>query len=326
MKINSIKKLLVILIISAITFLPSCITEKTVISIGETPIDNEVYAYYLNAAIDETGDKTASELIVDGAERVRYYVKVNTLAAKQGIVLSQTEKTKISEKLSGVEAVYGQYYKKIGVSKQSLRKIMESEALEMALLNFYFGEKGTKAVKNDEVLKTLNKYFIAFKSVNGYFTETKENGEILELSPIEKELLISEFKSAAKQINDKEQTIAGASIKLKKEVTNDTPEITTLKKGSPYYPESFFEQVAAAKSNEAIVVVTDKNVFLVIKEAIKINDEYFKEHYMYALEKLKGKELRSLISSDSKYEANVLEKRAENIYNEIIKARKDKGI
>lgn len=322
MRRNSIKKLLIILTVSTMVFLPSCIAEKSVISIGNTPVDNEIFAYYLNAAIDEAGDKTSSELIVNGAERVRYYVKVNTLAAKQGIVLSQTEKTEISKKLSNFDAVYGEYYKKIGVSKQTLRKVIESEAYETALLNTYFGENGIKAVKKEEVLKTLNKYFIVFKSVNGYFTETKENGETVELPAIEKELLISEFKNAAKQINDKEQTIEQVSPKLQKEITNNAPEITSLKKGSSHYPDSFFNQVAAAKPNEAIVVITDKNVFLVIKEAIKIDDEYFNEHYMYALLKLKGKELRNLISSDSTYEANVLEKRAANIYNSIIKSRK----
>ncbi len=322
MRTNSIKRLLIILIISTMVFLPSCVTEKSVIHIGDTPIDNEVFTYYLNAAIDEMGGKTASELIVDAAERVRYYVKVNTLAAKQGIILSQTEKMEISEKLSGIDAVYGEYYKKIGVSKQAVQKIMESNAYEMALLNAYFGEKGIKAVKNEEVLKTLNKYFIAFKSVNGYFTKTKENGEITEISAAEKELLISEFKDAAKQINDKSQTIEEAGTKLQKENANNTVEITTLKKGSSYYPESFFNQVEKAKANEAIVVVTDKNVFLVIKEAIKINGDYFNEHYMYALLKLKGKELRNLISSDSTYEANVLENKAADIYNSIIKARK----
>lgn len=303
-------------------FLPSCITEKSVLRIGDTPVDNEIFAYYLNAAIDEAGDKTSSELIVNAAERVRYYVKVNTLAAKQDIVLSQAEKTEISKKLSDFDAVYGEYYKKIGVSKQALRKVIESEAYETALLNIYFGENGIKAVKKEDVLNTLNKYFIVFKSVNGYFTETKENGETVELPAIEKELLISEFKNAAKQINDKEQTIEQASLKLQKEITNNVPEITTLKKGSSHYPDSFFNQVAVASANEAIVVITDKNVFLAIKEAIKIDDEYFNEHYMYALLKLKGKELRNLISSDSTYEANVLENKAANIYNSIIKSRK----
>lgn len=315
------RKALFLTLLAALLLLPSCNAGESIVLIGNTHIDDEVYTYYLDAIIDGKGGKTSSDIIIGAAEDVRYYVKVNTSASKHGIVLSQSEKVELSERLSDFWAVYGEYYKKIGVSKQTVGKVFESEAYEIALLKAHYGESGDKEVEQSEVLSALNKYFIVFKSVNGYFSETKEGAETTELSEIEKELLIADYKNAANQINDSELTIEDAASRLQEDYMGHENETAILKKGSPYYPDSFFEEVAAAKTDTATVVVTDSNVFLVIKENIKTDSEYFTDNYTYALEKLKGEELKSLISSESSYQAHVSESRAESVYNRIIKVR-----
>lgn len=324
MKTPRTVKALFLTLLAVITLLPSCTAADPIISIGDTPVDGGVYAYFLSRAIDENSDKTAPDIIVAAAQGVRYYVKVNTSAAKVGIVLSEREKVELSERLSGFWAVYGEYYGKIGVSKETVRKVFESEAYETALLEANYGKGGVKEVAQSDILACLNKYFIVFKSVNGYFTETKEDGRTYELSELERELLTAEYKKTAKRINDGELTIEEAASRLRENDAGYAPETVILKKGSPYYSDSFFEQAAEAKADTATVVVTDKNVFLIIKEKIEADGDYFKDNYIYALKKLKGDEMRSLILSENTYQAEVSQSKAESMYNRIIKVREER--
>ncbi len=314
------KKLIFIMLVAILLF-TSCSASAPALLIGNSPVDDEVYAYFLNSVIDKKGKKTSSEIIIDATEGVRYYVKVNTSAAKRGIILSPSEKTELSERLSDFWAVYGNYYNKIGISKQTVHKIFESEAYETSLLKAYYGEGGQNQASEEDVLSCLNKYFIVFKSINGYFTETKENGEISELSELDKELLTADYEKAAKQISDGELTFEAAASRLSRNHIGNAPETVVLKRGSPYYSGSFFDEVAAAKADTAIVVVCEKNVFLVIKESIEVGSDYFTDNYLYALRKLKGEELKSLIASESSYQANVFQSKAESIYNRIIKTK-----
>ncbi len=314
------KKIFFLLLVAILLF-SSCGAGAPALLIGNSPVDDEVYAYFLNSVIDKEEGKTSSETIIEAAEGARYYVKVNTFAAKKGIALSRAEKTELSKRLSDFWAVYGEYYNKIGISKQTVHKIFESEAYETALLKAYYAQGGQKQVSNEEVLSCLNRYFIVFKSINGYFTETAQNGVASELSELDKELLTADYKKAAKQINAGELTFEAAAAKLSKNHIVNSPETVILKKGSPYYPDSFFDEVAAAKADTAVVVVCEKNVFLVIKENIEVKSDYFNNNYLYALRMLKGEALKSLISSENSYQANVSQSKAESIYNRIMKTK-----
>ena len=284
-------------------------------------MDDEVFLYYINQAIDGGSGKTQTDILVDAVTNVRYYVKVNTAAAVHGTVLSAADKAALSKKLNDCWTVYGAYYESIGVTKQTVEKIYLSEAYETALLTYFYGEGGEREVAAADILTELNKAFIVYRDIKSSFSKTESDGQTTELTDAERELLISRFKTAAKEINSGTLTVEEAATRLNSENDNTQPDVTAARKGTPLCSEEFFEQVAAAKQGKASVIQSDGAVYLVWREKVTADSGYYTENRLYALMQLKGEELSTLINSENAYDVNMKDSKAAALYDRILKER-----
>ncbi len=293
------------------------------VSVGNTPVDNEVFLYYIDQAVNNGEGKSKQDVIVEAAKAVRYYVKVNTAAAMHKVSLSVAEKVALSERQNGFWAVFGTYLESVGVSKQTVGKIFLSEAYETALLTYFYGSGGQREVGQADLMNELDKVFVVFQSVKGAYTKTDAAGETTAMTDAEKELLVSRFKEAAGDIDDGTLTITAAASRLNPGSDGAEPEPVAVKKGTPYYSEDFFNALTKCKKGGATVITSNDGVYLVWRERVTADSGYFSENRLYALKQLKGEELKTLISSENTFEVEFSDNRASEFYNRIIKAHND---
>ncbi len=289
--------------------------------VGKTSVDDEVFLYYLNQAIGEGKDKTKSDSIIEAATAVRYYVKVNTAAAVRGITLSAADKAALSEKLNRFWAVYGTYYMSIGVTKQTVEKVNLSEAYETSILLKIYGQGGTKEVARSDILTELNKSFVVFRSVRKAFATADADGNVSELTAAEKELLVSRFVTATGQINNGSLTLEAAAADFNPNPAGSEPELFAVRQGTPLFSEDFFNKAVKAPQGKASVIQADGAVYLIQREKVTTDSGYFRENSVYAFQRLKGEELKTLISGENAYEVEFSDNKAAEFYDRIIKAR-----
>ena len=316
-----IKRTAALLVATALLVLSSCSGMSHTIVIGEAQVEDAVFIYYLNAAVDELGTADRSSAILRATELTRYYVKINTIAAQNGIFLTAAQKAELSDKVCDYWSIFGAYLTSVGVTKQALTKVYTGDALEARFLDFFYGKNGTEKPTDKELINCFNQNIIVFRSVNGYFERTNYGGEVVRLTDSERELLISRYSGAATELNNKSLTLAEAQKRLT-ESSSGEPEQVVLNKESTDYPEGFFTEIAATEAGKAVVVATQDNVFLVVRENVTADSEIFAEKYDYVLEKLRGEELRTRLASAKNVNARLNESRAAEYYNTIIQARK----
>ncbi len=106
--------------------------DKTAVNISGAEIDYETFLYFLDTVksspekygLDKKAD--SSKLADAAVELCKEYVAVNTWLNDAGLTLSSSEKSAASENLNNVWRVFSHYYEELGLSKQSLMKIMTS--------------------------------------------------------------------------------------------------------------------------------------------------------------------------------------------------------
>lgn len=312
------KKLLATLLAAAMLLLGAC-SDKNVwaLKIEGTEIGSEIYTYYLDkvvAAPERYGLKSnasANELKKAAADECKRYVAVNTDFRNSGKPLTSAQKVEISETVNGIWLRSENHYNKIGVSKQTLNKIITSEKYEEAVFTALY-DKGTG---NAAAEKTLQDYFytnyVSFRTVCVYFTNS--NGEPLSL--LEKNEMLDVFDQLAATKSGTPEAFTQGFL----DEGYSASDTVILKKNSDGYPDGFFDAVYNQSDATVQIIVYEDCVFAVYKENLKEKGESVYAAYrsvcindIYSAE---NEERINLIASDLKVEEN--SKEIDKIYKKI---------
>lgn len=251
--------------------------EKTVLTVGGAEIGEEIFVYYLNKVTHRPtdyglADTSNSERVKAAAtEKCKKYVAVNTEFARAGLSLSSSEKAEVAQQVNNLWIRFENYYNAIGVSKQTLTKIMTSEACEEAL----FTSRYDSGVSDTEAEKKIENYFyseyICFRTVCAYFT----SGTDEKMTQQEINDTVAAFNSLAKGYNKDTRTLSDEATAAGYTLSDTI----LLKKDSDGYPAGFFEKVTAQSVNTVQVLVYDECVFAVLKEDMKEKGESVYANY-----------------------------------------------
>lgn len=312
------KKLLATLLAAAMLLLCAC-SDKNVwtLKIEGTEIGSEIYTYYLDKVVAAPeryglkGNASANELKKAAADECKRYIAVNTDFRNSGKPLTSAQKVEISETVNGIWLRSENHYNEIGVSKQTLNKIITSQKYEEAVFTALY-DKGTG---NAAAEKTLQDYFytnyVSFRTVCVYFTNS--NGEPLSL--LEKNEMLDVFDQLAATKSGTPEAFTQGFL----DEGYSASDTVILKKNSDGYPDGFFDAVYNQSDATVQIIVYEDCVFAVYKENLKekgesvyaayrsvcINDIYYAEN----------EERINLIASDLKVEEN--SKEIDKIYKKI---------
>lgn len=251
--------------------------EKTVLTIGGAEIGEEIFVYYLSKVIERPmdyglADASDSDSVKAAATRkCKEYVAVNTDFAAQGLSLSSAEKAEVAEQVNNLWVRFENHYRSIGVSKQTLTKIMTSEACEEALFTARY-DKGTQ---DKAAEKKLEDYFyseyICFRTVCAYFT----SGTDSKMTQQEINDTVNSFNVLAKGFSKDVEAFSNAATAAGYSLSDTI----LIKKDADGYPAGFFERVAAQSENTVEVLVYDECVFAVLKEDLAEKGESIYANY-----------------------------------------------
>ena len=262
------KFLSVLFTVLILTSLTACNgTKKTVLIISGTEIDSEVFTYYLDRVIHRPEDyglaensekKLVKQTAIDECKR---YVAINTSFRDKGLSLSAADKVGISDNVNRFWMRFENHYDEIGVSKQTLTKIMTADAYEDAIFTATYDRGTGNAAAEKELTDYFYSNYVSFRTVCAYFTAPDGSA----MSQADKIALVDSFK-------EMEQTTAVEADKFSESVTaagytlSDT---IILKKNSSGYPAGFFEKVYAQANGTVQILEYDECVFAVMKENLK---------------------------------------------------------
>lgn len=302
------KKLLATFLAATMLLLFGACSDKNnyALTIEGTEINGEIFAYFLDrvtAAPESYGldkDSSADKLKKAAIDECKRYVAINTEFSSSKVTLTSAEKVKISEKVNNIWLRSENHYKKIGISKQTLNKIITSEKYEEAVFNSLY-DKGTHNTAAEQKIQNyFYENYVSFRTVCVYFTSS--SGE--PMTQLEKNEMLMVFEGFATSKASTPEAFTQGFL----DAGYSASDTVILKKSSDGYPDGFFDKVFAQTDATVQIIIYDDCVFAVYKESLKDKGESVYAAYrsacindIYAAENEKR---INLIATDLKVEEN----------------------
>ncbi len=269
-----ISALLAILIFSLA--LSSCTKADTPvypITVNGTPIDSEIFSYFLDSVWNNaTADGTKDGRITEATHMCIRYVAVNSTFVSSGLTLTDAEKVAISDNANVLWNMFGAYYEKIGVTKQTYLKIKTYEAYIEKLRTAFFDKGGTDEISDAVLRGVLVENYAAFRYIRTPLTDVDVYGNEKPLDDSEIAKLNTVFNKAASSVQaslniDRAYTDIATDFPL----SERTYETRVIDKNDHEFSLAIFNTVKELEDNAVKIFQYDEYVYLVQKVNI-LND------------------------------------------------------
>lgn len=241
--------------------------ETAALVISGTEIDNEIFSYYLDKVINRPSDYGLAEnpekkLLREAAiDECKKYIAINTNFRDKGLSLSAADKVEVAQNVNNFWLRFENHYNEIGVSKQTLTKIMTADAYEDAIFTATY-DKGTDDAAAEKELKDyFYANYVSFRTVCAYFT-TPDGGM---MSQADRIALVESFRKFESTTAVDYEALSSA-VSTAGYILSDS---IILKKDSDGYPEGFFDKVYAQPNGTVQILEYDECVFAVMKEDLE---------------------------------------------------------
>ena len=264
------------------------------LSVNGTPINAEIFTYYLDRAYsDGEAGGTRADRVTYATNMCIRYVALNSTFMQKGLSLSPADSVKCSNEANALWEMYHGYYESLGVSKETFVKIRLNEAYRETLRLSLYGEDGSSPVPDSELKAYFDENYVAVKLIRGYLFTTDVYGNEKEYTEDELKRIRERYDLACEQINRGTaidlmySVVAGSgeqevSEALKTEVVSD---------GSAYYPKGFYDSVRTVEKGKAAVFEFDSYIYLVSRVDALSDDSLFEDYRSECLKAVSEKPL-----------------------------------
>ena len=246
--------------------------KKTALVIAGTEINSEIFTYFLDKVISRPIDYNLpenpikSDLKQAAIDECKKYLAANTAFRDNGLSLTSSEKVEIAQTVNDYWIRFENHYKNIGVSKQTLTKILTAQVYENAVFAAEY-DKGPDDIPAEAVLQNyFYRNYISFRNVCAYFTSADGTTPMTQL---EKNQLITTINELAANAGTDVEKFAESALAAGYSLSGSV----LLKNGDEGYPDGFFEKVAAQGDGTVQVLTYDECIFIVWKESLKEKGE-----------------------------------------------------
>lgn len=290
--------------------------------INGVEISDDVFTYFLDLAVVDLGVNAPLKSLKEKASvYAETYFKTNSLAHSRGITLSTAEKSAVSEKVNAYWGIYGEYYSKIGVTKETLTKVFSADAFREALLVHFYGTGGEEEIPLSRLYAQFKTNYIVFQAITGYFTTTNLDGQTIKISETEKEALVLKFQNMSAMVNAGEQNMEEAADFLEESGYQSSVQTVVLHKDDTSYPAGFFEKVKNTEARLATVIGTEEYIFLVLRGDADTKSSYFNEKRTEMIEIIVGTEIDEKIEKSLAVKTKIDNSLANSYYSLISKEK-----
>ncbi len=252
------------------------------VKVNGAKVDGEIAAYFKDSA--KEGE--------DANSLIARYVAVNSEFSNHSLTVPKSSRSVLSDDVNNIWHIWGGYYEKLGISKETIYKIQLSKLYETLLLEEYCGENGTSPVSENDIKEYFRKNFASVRFVTGYLFEVTENGT-KEMTEDQKNRLQKSFGTAAEEVN------GGTGIEEAVKLLDSAEIHNTVvnSKGNDNFPDGFWDEVQKIEMNKAGVIQLGSYVFLVQKVNGEEGEfECYSQYRSDCLYQMKGEEFEKTVS------------------------------
>ena len=264
---KKITSVLLVILIFALSACTSAETGSYPITVNGTPIDSEIFSYFLDTVWDSPeAQGTRDGRITEATYMCIRYVAVNSTFVSSGLTLTDADKVQISDNANVLWNMFGEYYGKIGVSKQTYIKIKTYEAYIEKLRTAFFDKGGTDEISDAVLRGALQENYVAFKYVRTPLKNIDVYGNESPLSDGEINKLNSVYNKAASSVASS-YGIDKAYEEILKEfpLSERTYETEVIDRNDHQFPAIFFDTVKAQGEGTVRIFQYGEDVYLVYK-------------------------------------------------------------
>lgn len=264
------KKIISVFLIILMLALSACTagdTESYPITVNGTPIDAEIFSYFLDSVWDKPeASGTRDGRITEATYMCIRYVAVNSTFVSSGLTLTDADKVQISDNANVLWNMFGEYYEKIGVSKQTYVKIKTYEAYIEKLRTAFFDKGGTDEISDAVLRGALQENYVAFKFVRTPLKNIDVYGNVSPLTDEEIGKLNTVYNKAASSVASS-YGIDKAYDEIVKEfpLSERTYETKVIDRNDHEFPAIFFDTVKAQGEGTVKIFQYGEDVYLVYK-------------------------------------------------------------
>ena len=266
------KKFVAALMAAALVLLSACSAKDDyALKIEGTEIGKEVFAYFMDRVVaspESYGLKASAsenERKKAAVNECKRYIAINTDFRDTGDTLTSAQKVEISETVNNIWMRSENHYNKIGVSKQTLTKIITSQKYEEVVFSALYDKGMGDAAAESKLQNYFYENYVSFRTVCVYFNTA--SGEPMSLA--EKNDMLAVFEGFATSATSTPEAFTKGFL----DAGYSASDTVILKKNSDGYPEGFFDAVYAQKDATVQIIVYDDCVFAVYKENLKDKGE-----------------------------------------------------
>lgn len=320
------KKTALALVLILVLTLCSCSTAKEApITVNGTGINEEIFRYFLDTAMSDNPEAGQDEIIEIVTEKCIRYISLNTTFEMHDLALTPAEEYAVSEKVNALWDVFGAYYLKTGVSKETFLKIHKNEAYTEKLRLFYFDKDGEMPFPEEELKTYFSENYVAFKLIKGYLYTSDVYGNMIEYTPEEQNVIYERYEHAVQQIKK------GTSIEIMYASLAETDQIIeqilntqVITQDDLHYPAGFYSEVLNIEEGQAGVCLFDDYIYLLHRVKLLETDELFEKYRYECLEILTEEPLQQQINiMCNEYTAIRNTKLIQKCYKEVSEVREN---
>ncbi|MDR2647325.1 MAG: hypothetical protein LBB67_04275 [Oscillospiraceae bacterium] len=266
------------------------------------PISKDLYRYFLTEAlrtntVKNTQGRPKNEKALRAAINARAvrYVAVSSELFNMGKYLQQRYKQEVAERSAYLWRIFGGYYTKIGVSKQTLTAALTAERAETQLFLQLFDTGGAREVPEAQISAYFYGNTVAYNGIRVFFSKTLDDGSEEPLSASEKEDLRKVLNEIAGKVNDGADFFTTAQ-EYGEELRYASPFNAVVKKGSADYSDKAFEQIRALDPQKVSVLEFDG--FFLLASGLNMRtaeSEYYLVYRESCLHELKDAEFETIM-------------------------------
>lgn len=301
-------------------------TEKNTIDISGANVPVGVYTYYLDKVMSDPKSYSAkandeSSIKEAAMQQCRNYTALTSFLKEKNITLAYNLKSQIASQTEQRWSLFGAYYKKIGIAKSDITKVMTYEAGKQQLVLTYYGEGGKNQVSEDDLKQRFVELYIGFKGFECKLTKENANGETVAMSDSEKAQTEALLRKYADQIDKGEDidTVYAKYCKSKGLVATEALEVNLTYEGDPMYDDDFFSKMSTISHGRAAIVKTGSSIYVVQRCKIAASDgDVFALYRTQVLNEMKMPAVEKLIAKlASGYTVTADEQALDRIYRMV---------
>lgn len=273
-------------------------TETYPITVNGTPINSEIFRYYLDEVWDSQEAQGSKDgRITQATYKCIRYVAVNSTFAAYSLSLSDAEKAELSAETNVLWNMFGEYYKSIGVSKETYHKVRTSQEYIEKLRIHFFDNGGTDEISDGVLRGIMVDNFTAFRYVRTPVMNTDVYGNTVDYTEEERTKLNTLYSNAVNTVAasytvEKAYNEISAAFPL----TEQSYENIVISRNDHEFSSVFYDKVNSMEDNTASVFQYNDYVYLVFKVNMLTDGLIFSELRSECLKIVSEEPLQSKIN------------------------------